>query len=266
MAPPKASKGKGKIGEGSNAPDSDPEQFQPSLKQRRMMTSFRQRNVLLPKFGNVDTFPSSSFQFPAILHYQGVVDFVLDSGLFYQDLVREFYAHFTILPGCAFSTIVRGTEIAMSLEDVGVCLDVPSEGERISHGFTPDTEGWENFNNLRFYFSLSRISEQEFYACHARSNSTKLFLSSKNLSDVDGLYEHTDAENVYAPPPSPVGGYTLELIYNKLHEMDIHHSFELWAMHYDINFLKQQHHHHNEGVEEEEEDEDEEYEEMEDND
>ncbi|KAI5402949.1 hypothetical protein KIW84_050518 [Lathyrus oleraceus] len=113
-----------------------------------MMTSFRQCNVLLPKFGNIGTFPSSSFQFPTILHYQGVVDFVSNSGLFYQDLVREFYAHFTILPGCAFNTTIRGIEIAMSLEDVGACLGVPSEGERISHGFTPDTEGWENFNNL----------------------------------------------------------------------------------------------------------------------
>lgn len=111
MVPPKASKGKGKISEDSNAPDSDSEQFQPSLKQRRMMSSFKQRNVLLLKHGNIDTFPSSSFQFPAILQYQGVVDFISDSGMFYQDLVREFYAHFTILPGYAFSTTVRGTDI-----------------------------------------------------------------------------------------------------------------------------------------------------------
>lgn len=202
------------------------------------------------------------------------------------------------------------------------------------HGFTPDTEGWENFNNLRFYFSMSRISEQEFYACHTLSNSIKLFLSSKNLSvsdrmlhyflayvlvpkgnnyakigntkmqlmfamkrnmkinwayvilrhmeysrsltsgfpyaraitkllvscgiklrwepsknmertsmissntclknmgifkDVDGLYKHTDTENLYLSPPAPEGGYTLELIYNKIHEMDICHSSELRA-------------------------------------
>ncbi|KAI5412507.1 hypothetical protein KIW84_057251 [Lathyrus oleraceus] len=107
MAPPKNSKGKGKMGEGSNALDSDPEYF----------------------------------QFPAMLEYQGVVDFVSDSGLFYQDFFRYFYAYFTILPGCAFSSTVRGIDISMSLEDVGACLGVPSEGERISHGFTPDTEG-----------------------------------------------------------------------------------------------------------------------------
>lgn len=85
------------------------------------------------------------------------------------------------------------------------------------------------------------------------------------FKDVDGLYKHTDAENVYAPPPTPVGGYTLELIYNKLHEMDIIHSSKLRTIRFNINFLKQQRH-HNEGVEEEEEDGDEENEEMEDSD
>lgn len=145
------------------------------------MTSLRQRNVLLPKFGKLKTFPSSSIQFPSMLEYQGVIDFVSDSGLFYQDLVKDFYAHLTILPVCAFSSTVRGICIEMSLEYVGACLGFPSERERISHGFTPDTEGWKNFNNLRFYFSMSRFSKQEFYARHARSNSTKLFLSSKNF-------------------------------------------------------------------------------------
>jgi hypothetical protein len=87
------------------------------------------------------------------------------------------------------------------------------------------------------------------------------------FKDIDGLYKHTNTENVYAPHLAPIGGYTLELIYNKIHEMDIRHSSELRAMRSDINFLKQQHHHHN-GVEEEEEeeDEDEENEEMEDSD
>lgn len=86
------------------------------------------------------------------------------------------------------------------------------------------------------------------------------------FKDVYGLYKHTDAENVYAPPSAPEGGYTLELIYNKLHEMDIRHSSELRAMRSNINFIKQQNRHHNEGVEEEEEEGDEENEEMEDSD
>ncbi|KAI5397875.1 hypothetical protein KIW84_063620 [Lathyrus oleraceus] len=265
--------------------------------------------------------------------------------MFYQDLVREFYAHFTIVLGCAFSYTIRGIDIAMSLEDIGACLGIPSEGERISHGFTPDTEGWENFNNLRFYFSMSRISEQEFfYARHARSNSTKLFLSSKNMYVNDRMLHYFLAymlvpkgnnyatigntemqlmfaikrnmkinwayvilrhmeysrgltsglpytraitkilvsygielrrepyknmgrtKNVYAPHPAPEGGYTLELIYIKIHEMDIRHSSELRAMHSNINFLKQQNRHHKERVEEEEEEGDGENEEMENSD
>lgn len=90
MVPPKNSKGKGKIGESSNAPDSDPESFQPSLKQRRMIMSFRQCNLLLSMFGKIDTFPSSSFQFPAILEYQGVVDFISDSGCFIKIFLGNF--------------------------------------------------------------------------------------------------------------------------------------------------------------------------------
>lgn len=50
------------------------------------------------------------------------------------------------------------------------------------------------------------------------------------FKDVDGLYKYTDEENVYAHPSAPEGGYTLELIYNKIHEMDIRHSSELRAM------------------------------------
>lgn len=306
-----------------------------------------------------------------MLEYQGVADFVSDSGMYYQDLVRDFYAHFTILLVCAFSSTVRGIEISMSLEDFGACLGIPSEGRIISHGFTPDTEGWENFNNLGFYFSMSRISEQEFYARHAHSNSIKFFLSSKNLffsdrmlhyflayvlvpkgnnyakigntemqlmfamkrnmkvnwayvilchmeylkeltsgfpygiaitkilvtcgielcrepsknmgktsmissntclknmgifKDIDGTYKHTNAENVYAPPPAPEGGYTLELLYSKIHEMDIHHSSKLQSMRSNLNFLKQQKLHHSKGEEEEEEEGDEENEEMEESD
>ncbi|KAI5413177.1 hypothetical protein KIW84_057689 [Lathyrus oleraceus] len=218
-----------------------------------------------------------------MLEYQWVADFVSDSGMYYQDLVRDFYAHFTILLGCAFSSTVRGIEIAMSLEDFGACLGIPSEGRIISHGFTPDTEGWENFNNLGFYFSMSRISEQEFYARHAHSNSIKFFLSSKNLffsdrmlhyflayvlvpKDIDGTYKHTNAENVYAPPPAPEGGYTLELLYSKIHEMDIYHSSKLQSMRSNLNFLKQQKLHHSKGEEEEEEEGDEENEEMEESD
>lgn len=86
------------------------------------------------------------------------------------------------------------------------------------------------------------------------------------FKDVDGLYKHTDTKNIYAPPPTPEGGYTLELIYNKIHKMDIRHSSELRAMRSNINFLKQQSRHHNEGVKEEEEEGDEENQEMEDSD
>ncbi|KAL5076273.1 hypothetical protein RYX36_015257 [Vicia faba] len=115
------------------------------------------------KIGEGDSFVGYAkkirdFTFPALLEYQGVINFVSDSGLFYQDLVRYFYVHLSILMGCAFTSVVRG-------------------------------------------------------------------------------------------------GYTLELIYNKLHEMDIRHSSELHALLLDVNLLKQQNRHQSEGEEDEEEEE-----------
>lgn len=47
---------------------------------------------------------------------------------------------------------------------------------------------------------------------------------SKNMrifKDVDGIFKHTDADDVVAPLPDPKGSYTLELIYKKLHQMNL---------------------------------------------
>ncbi|KAL5067566.1 hypothetical protein RYX36_018453, partial [Vicia faba] len=79
MTHSKNAKGKVKMDEISNAPDSDLEQVQPSVNQCILMAK-----------------------------YQGVIDFVSDSGLYYQYLVIDFYAHLSILLGCAFSFVVRG--------------------------------------------------------------------------------------------------------------------------------------------------------------
>ncbi|CAI8609931.1 unnamed protein product [Vicia faba] len=55
--------------------------------------------------------------------------------------------------------------------------------------------------------------------------------------DVDGLFKHKNDANVYASSPAPSGGYTLELIYKNMCEMDIRHSFELRELRSDVNFL-----------------------------
>ena len=72
------------------------------------------------------------------------------------------------------------------------------------------------------------------------------------FKDVDGIFKHTDGENVYAPPPAPEGGYTIEFLYNKLHEIDICHSSELRAIRDDLNFIKQQSYHQSKDEEEKE--------------
>ncbi|KAL5081167.1 hypothetical protein RYX36_009588 [Vicia faba] len=87
------------------------------------------------------------------------------------------------------------------------------------------------------------------------------FLKNMIFMDTDGIFKYKNDENVYAPPPAPSGGYSLELIYNKMCEMDIHHSFELHELSSNTNFLKSRYRHQEEtdegdgeeGEEEEEE-------------
>ncbi|KAL5054960.1 hypothetical protein RYX36_035642, partial [Vicia faba] len=54
---------------------------------------------------------------------------------------------------------------------------IPSEGVRIVRYFTPNTQGWKNYNKMDYFFRICRITRQEFYARQARSSSTKLFVS-----------------------------------------------------------------------------------------
>ncbi|KAL5097355.1 hypothetical protein RYX36_001682 [Vicia faba] len=71
------------------------------------------------------------------------------------------------------------------------------------------------------------------------------------FKDVDGIYIHSDIEDVVAPPPALEGGNTMELIYNKLTQIDIQNTVEHITMHQDIAFLKQLYI-NQQGVEEEE--------------
>ncbi|CAI8612886.1 unnamed protein product [Vicia faba] len=148
----------------------------------------------------------------------------------------------------------------MSLVELGTFLGIPSKGVRIVRGFAPDTPGWEYYNKMNYFFIIFRISQLEFYARQARSSSTKLFVLHREPSkkmgktsivtirnclknmeifkDVDGIFKHTDVENVYTLRLAPEDGYTMEFLYKKLHEMDLRHSSELSVIRDDLNFIK----------------------------
>lgn len=72
-----------------------------------------------PKYGNLTTFPSHNFDFHGTLNFQGVVDMISDNGFVYPDLVKDFFANFSVDPDFVLTSRVKNTEIVLSLEDLG---------------------------------------------------------------------------------------------------------------------------------------------------
>lgn len=93
-----------------------------------MLFNFRILPLTPPKYGNLASFPSLSFEFPALLHYQELDSLIADSGPIYHDLVRDFYANLSIANGCIFTSKVKKNVIALSLDEFGNFLDIPYEG------------------------------------------------------------------------------------------------------------------------------------------
>ncbi|CAI8593479.1 unnamed protein product [Vicia faba] len=159
MVPSRENRCKARVGENASGvveQESIPQE--PFMKQRRLLSGFRIMSIIIPKYVNLTTFPSCSFNFPALFEYQHVNGFVSEYGPYYPDLVRGFYAYLSIQPGCAFHTKVRGLKIGMTLAELGNCLGVPYEGEQIHHGYTLSIRAWAGYSKLDFYFSISLIS------------------------------------------------------------------------------------------------------------
>ncbi|KAL5061513.1 hypothetical protein RYX36_023250 [Vicia faba] len=126
-------RGKAKLGEETSAQEPEPKivHQEPSLKQHRLMSDFRNRPLILPAYGKLESFPSTRFKFPEFFKYQRIDGFVSDSGPYYPDMVKDIFANLIIDPGCAFRSKVRDNNIGLSLEELENCLGVPYEGERI---------------------------------------------------------------------------------------------------------------------------------------
>lgn len=90
------------------------------------------------KYGNIFSFATVSFDFPALLYHQKLNNLIADSGPFFPNLVREFYAIMNISTDSLFISEVKGKDIAFSLEDFGKCLEIPFEGQKIFHNYTPE--------------------------------------------------------------------------------------------------------------------------------
>lgn len=103
MAPSRTDKGKGKAIDDSTCPDSDrPNKFNfgrsvPTPKENiNFMLAFRNRSQTAPKYSNVSSFPTSSFDSPKFLNHQGLGILILYFGPYLFDLVSNFYCYMSI--------------------------------------------------------------------------------------------------------------------------------------------------------------------------
>ncbi|XP_058782988.1 uncharacterized protein LOC131657627 [Vicia villosa] len=126
--------------------------------------NIRNRPLLISKYGNLESFPSHSFIFPEKLRYQGVYDFVSDYGKIYPDLVKEFYDNLTIVFGNDLSNLeeikltssVRNKTIRMDVASFGNCLGIPTTGQVLVAGYTPE---WEGFSKTQSFLDMIRPSQ-----------------------------------------------------------------------------------------------------------
>lgn len=169
------------------------------------MLAFRNRALTTPKYGNLSSFPASSFDFLELMNHQGLGILILDFSPYFPDLVQTFYCNLYTSTICIVKSYEKRTNSVLSMEDFRRCLDVYFEGERIFQGSTCD---WVDYEKNRHYYSISRLNEQEIYvkrARNARAAPNSHILYSTNLSVSDRMLHYFIA---YILIPKPLQPFT----------------------------------------------------------
>lgn len=125
------------------------------------------------KYGNLSSFPSHSFNYLEKLEYQGIANFVGDYGKIYPNLVKEFYENLNIVFGDDFEnlenvvlyTSIRKKNVRMNLETFGNGLGLPTSGQILLAGYTPN---WKGYSKVDSFLRMIRPSQR---AIVARKNS-----------------------------------------------------------------------------------------------
>ncbi|KAI5409249.1 hypothetical protein KIW84_054887 [Lathyrus oleraceus] len=208
-----------------------------------------------PKYGKLGSFPSHRFGFHEALGYQGVIELISDSGSIFPYLVKEFYANFSIDIDFVLISKVKNTEIALSLEDLGKCLNVPCVGKKNQHNFTPE---WPDYNEFNYYVEILRMTRDEIMSRQNPSSSrgdlkrelkekmkTKCEINIRGAlkktriyQDINGTYKYKDYLTAPIPPPAPKGRYTNEAIYNRIFSVEYIMMTEFRDLHLEFNAYK----------------------------
>ncbi|KAI5407636.1 hypothetical protein KIW84_053764 [Lathyrus oleraceus] len=119
---------------------------------------FYQKKIMKLKYGSFISFPDEVFSFPSVFESLGLRNLICEPVDFYPELVKVFYSNMVLKKG-KLTYVVKRVPISMIATDLSSILGIPSEGFRFSGTKVP----WEGYNKHAFYYSLSRLSEEQFY-------------------------------------------------------------------------------------------------------
>src|SRR4051812_2070693 len=152
------SKGKGKASSSSMV--NPLLQYLTIEQEERYTKFFSSKNVQTPKYGILSTFPQECFSFQNTLASYGLEPVISSFGPYYPELVRMFFSNMHMENGKLIS-YVAGKRISLTFKLLGRILNIPSSGSSL---YDPEDEAWADFNKRNFYYSIGRMTEQEFHA------------------------------------------------------------------------------------------------------
>lgn len=112
-----------------------------------------------------------------------MVDLISNNGSLYSDLVKYFFANFSIASDYVLTSRVKNIEIVLSLEDLENCPNVPFKGQKILHGYVLECSEYNEMDN---YISILRMTQEEIQSKQNTSSSRFIF-SASNLTVSDRM-------------------------------------------------------------------------------
>ncbi|KAF1892758.1 hypothetical protein Lal_00042652 [Lupinus albus] len=160
----------------------------------------------------------------------GLHVFVEDKTPFYIELTRVFYCNLKLENKTLYS-YVKGKHIALTLNEFGECLSLPSTGAMLGSFIECP---WSGFKKREFYFSLCRFSKAKISRKRSRSaaGSSRETLGVDNLI-VENRLLHYFLEYVIFQKGSnysQVNDFELQLLYGILNMESINWSFIIFQL------------------------------------
>lgn len=159
MASQLSSKGKGKGKASSSRGSLDLSRlFTTKSQQERYENFFFQKKIMKPKYSTFDTFPEDVFTFHNVFEELGLSDLIGCHLNFYPELVKVFYSNMVKKKG-KLTFMVKGVPISLIASHICAIFEIPPDG----HKFVGTIAPCEKYRKHAFYYSLSRLSEHQFY-------------------------------------------------------------------------------------------------------